>query len=79
MLTLPSGRKLTAGDVHVTENGGSVADETVIPAARANKKTFGTVLVLDTSYSMTGKPIAAAVEGRAGVRRPAQSQRSSWA
>ena len=61
-LTLPSPRKLTVGDVHVTENGGSVADETVIPAARANKQTFGTCLVLDTSYSMSGKPIEAAVK-----------------
>ena len=62
VLTLPSNRKLTAGDVHVTENGGAVADETVVPAAKANKQTFGTVLVLDTSYSMLGKPVAAAVK-----------------
>jgi tight adherence protein B len=62
VLTLPSDRKLTPGKVRVTENGGSVANETLVPASRANAKTFGTVLVLDTSYSMTGAPIEAAVK-----------------
>src|SRR5262249_3984619 len=60
--TLPNDRKLTVHDVHVKENGGPVADETVVPASRASAKTFGAVLVLDTSYSMTGKPIDAAVK-----------------
>ena len=62
VLTLPSPQKLTTGEVRVTENGGSVANETLVPASRANKQKFGTVLVLDTSYSMTGKPIEAAVK-----------------
>jgi tight adherence protein B len=62
VLTLPSDRKLTTGDVRVTENGSSVANETVVPASRANKQTFGACLVLDTSYSMSGKPIEAAVK-----------------
>jgi tight adherence protein B len=62
VLTLPNDRKLTIHDVRVRENGGSVLDPTLVPASRAGKKSFGTVLVLDTSYSMTGKPIAAAVK-----------------
>ncbi len=62
VLTLPSGRKLTIHGVTVTENGSSVAEPTLVPASQADKKTFGTVLVLDTSYSMTGQPIAAAVK-----------------
>jgi tight adherence protein B len=61
VLTLPKDRKLTIQDVNVKENGGSVAEPTLIPASRASKKSFGVVLVLDASYSMTGKPIAAAV------------------
>jgi tight adherence protein B len=62
VLTLPSDQKLTAGDVRVTENGASVAEQTLVPASRAAKKTFGAVLVLDASYSMTGKPIEAAIK-----------------
>jgi tight adherence protein B len=61
VLTLPKARKLTIQDVNVKENGASVAEPTLIPASRASKKSFGVVLVLDASYSMNGKPIAAAV------------------
>jgi tight adherence protein B len=60
VLTLPSDRKLTTSDVGVTENGNPVIDKTVVPASQGSKQ--GAVLVLDTSYSMTGKPIAAAVK-----------------
>ena len=61
VLSLPSGRGLSANDVSVTENGGPVAELSVVPASQASKKTFGVVLVLDTSWSMHGQPIAAAV------------------
>ncbi len=61
VLSLPSGRKLTAQDVSITENGTSVVDTTLVPASEASRKTFGVVLVLDTSWSMRGKPLAAAV------------------
>ncbi|HKD93815.1 MAG TPA: type II secretion system F family protein [Gaiellaceae bacterium] len=61
VITLPSDRKLTIHGVTVTENGSSVLDPTLVPASQADKKTFGTVLVRDTSYSMSGKPIAAAI------------------
>jgi len=61
VLSLPSGRKLTIHDVTVTENGSSVVDPTLVPASEASRKTFGVVLLLDTSWSMQGKPLASAV------------------
>jgi tight adherence protein B len=61
VLSLPSDRQLTAADVHVTENGGAVVGSTLVPASHASKAAFGTVLLLDTSYSMNGKPMAAAL------------------
>jgi tight adherence protein B len=62
VLTLPERRKLTVGDVRVTENGNSVVEPSLVPASRASRQTFGVVLVLDASYSMKGKPLAAAVK-----------------
>jgi Flp pilus assembly protein TadB/Mg-chelatase subunit ChlD len=61
VLSLPSARELTADRVHVSENGQDVLDVSVIPASRAGKQTFGTVLVVDASDSMHGVPIARAV------------------
>ena len=45
----------------MTENGSPVLSPTLVPASHASKEAFGTVLVLDTSYSMAGEPLAAAV------------------
>jgi tight adherence protein B len=61
VISLSSGRALTAGDVQVTENGNAVVDETLIPASLVDRRTFGTVLVLDASQSMEGRPIQSAV------------------
>jgi tight adherence protein B len=64
VLSIPTNRSLTIGDVSVTENGGAfgpVLHPTLVPASRTSKKTAGVVLLLDTSYSMTGKPLSAAV------------------
>ena len=61
VLSLPSGRKLSAHDVRVTENGNPVVEESLIPESQASKSAFGVVLVRDTSYSMIGAPIAAAI------------------
>ena len=61
VISLPSSQKLSTGDVSVTENRQPVVDPTVVPASRAAPKTFGTVLVLDKSYSMQGAPLAAAL------------------
>jgi tight adherence protein B len=61
VLSLPTGQRLTGSDVQVTENGGSVAAPTLVPASAASAKTFGVVLLLDTSWSMQGKPLASAI------------------
>jgi tight adherence protein B len=60
-LSLPSDLPLSARSVQVTENGRSVVDTKLVPASQAAQKTFGVVLLLDTSYSMKGKPLAAAL------------------
>jgi len=62
VLQLPSTQSLTLHDVDVTENGNPVLNPSLVPASHASKEAFGTVLVLDTSYSMAGEPLAAAVE-----------------
>jgi Flp pilus assembly protein TadB/Mg-chelatase subunit ChlD len=62
VLTLKTGLGLTTHNVRVTENGDDVLDTSLVPASEASKKTFGVVLVLDTSYSMKGKPLAAALD-----------------
>ena len=61
VLQLPSGQSLTIRNLDVTENGGPVLSPTLVPASHASKEAFGTVLVLDTSYSMAGNPIQAAI------------------
>jgi tight adherence protein B len=62
VLQLPSTQSLTIRNVDVTENGNPVLNPTLVPASHASKEAFGTVLVLDTSYSMAGEPLAAAVD-----------------
>ena len=61
VIVLPNSRKLTLRNVRVTENGSPVYKPSLTPASRASRKTFGVVLVLDSSFSMTGKPLAGAV------------------
>jgi tight adherence protein B len=46
----------------VTENGSPVLHPSLVPASQASEKTFGVVLVLDTSYSMNGEPLNAALD-----------------
>ena len=75
VLTLPSPRPLSASDVRVRENGRGVNGVTVVPAATASGKQFGVVLVIDASNSMSGKPVAAALEAAqqfVSHRTPAQ-------
>ena len=57
VLSLPTGMRLSAGEVQVTENGQPVNDLTVVPTSGAQVKDFGVVLVLDTSLSMRGKAL----------------------
>jgi tight adherence protein B len=62
VLSLPGERQLSTGQVQVTENGQPVVDLTVRPASAAGRTTtFGSVLVIDASDSMKGKPIASAM------------------
>ncbi|MFY9579606.1 MAG: type II secretion system F family protein [Gaiellaceae bacterium] len=60
VLSLPRGMQLKPSQVHVTENGGSVAGMSVIPVAEAHAQDFGVVLAIDASTSMEGKPERAA-------------------
>jgi tight adherence protein B len=62
VLSLPSTQKLTVNEVSVTENGRAVIEPSLVPASKTSKKTFGSVLVLDKSWSMGGEPIRAAVQ-----------------
>jgi tight adherence protein B len=72
---LSSGRALTAGDVVVKENGNDVVDVSLLPASLVDRRTFGAVLVVDTSLSMAGRPVqsaVAAVRAFASRRNPNQ-------
>ena len=75
VLSLKTVRPLTNRDVTVTENGGQVLHQSLVPASQASEKTFGVVLVLDASYSMDGEPLAAALDAErafATYRNPSQ-------
>jgi Flp pilus assembly protein TadB/Mg-chelatase subunit ChlD len=61
VLSLPSERALKADQVQVTENGNAVAGVIVTPASAAGGTAFGSVLIVDASDSMAGKPITAAM------------------
>ena len=60
-LSLPDSRALQPSDVTVTENGLPVKNIRLQAASKAAARTFGVVLVLDTSCSMRGKPLTAAL------------------
>jgi tight adherence protein B len=76
VLTLPERREVKPGDVSVSENGQDVEGLQVVPAQAANPRTFTTVLAIDTSQSMQGAPIQAAMAAARefAARRPAQEQ-----
>jgi tight adherence protein B len=61
VLSLPKLRVLTADQVQVTENGQGVAEMTIQPTSAAKGTRFGTVVIVDASDSMVGKPIASAM------------------
>jgi len=74
-LTLPRAMRLTDADVQVSENGRPVTDVHVSTAAGAEARRFGVVLAIDTSYSMRGAPLKAALHAaRAFVRRRTPAQ-----
>lgn len=76
VLTLPERRDLKAGDVAVRENGRDVEGVRVVPAKAADPRTFATVLAIDTSQSMRGAPIRAAMAAARefAAQRPAQQR-----
>ena len=61
VLTLPSPMAIDEGAVVARENGEPVSGLRVMPARSAEEGAFGVVLVIDTSQSMRGRPIADAV------------------
>ena len=74
ILSLPSGSQ--ASDVSVTENGQPVADVALGPTSAVRGRTFGTVLLIDASNSMEGRPLADAfAAARAFVARRNANQR----
>ena len=80
MLSLPEQPRADLRNVHVTENGDPVSESTLVAGEQGRRsETFGVVLVLDTSYSMAGKPLAAALAAAQSVRRRAQPERGSSA
>lgn len=76
VLTLPERRDLKPGDVTVSENGQDVEGVRVVPAEAANPRAFATVLAIDTSESMRGAPLQAAMAAARefAARRPAQER-----
>jgi tight adherence protein B len=61
VLTLPRQRALTTADLQIRENGQDVRGLNVTPGGAAGAQSFGTMLVIDTSRSMRGAPILAAM------------------
>src|SRR5258708_2126177 len=61
LLTLPSKVQLVPSQVSVTENGAPVQALTVTPASVVGESHFGTVLLIETSQSMQGSAIQAAM------------------
>jgi tight adherence protein B len=61
VLASTTGAPLSNVGIHVAENGRDVSKLSVIPAGETEKRTFGVMLVTDTSNSMIGAPIANAM------------------
>jgi tight adherence protein B len=76
VLTLPKRRALQPGDLKLRENGGDVADLRIVPGDAAGASTLGAMLVIDTSRSMRGAPIDAAMAAarQFAARRPARQR-----
>jgi tight adherence protein B len=60
-LALPKPQQLTASDVEVLENGKPVRGVSVTLADGTTARRFGVVLAIDTSDSMRGAPLSAAI------------------
>jgi tight adherence protein B len=74
-LTLPRPARLTAAQVEATENGHPVRNLSLSQPDGAAARRFGVVLAVDTSGSMHGRPLGAALRAtRAFVRHRNPSQ-----
>jgi len=75
-LTTAKAEHIDPGAVQVTENGLAVLDQRIVPAGAAAKGTFGVVLVIDASASMSGAPITNAMDAARAFagRRTANEQ-----
>jgi tight adherence protein B len=73
LLTLPAKTSLSSGQVSITENGAPVSGLSAVPANAVGQDHFGTVLLIESSDSMRGGPIQAAV----GAARSFAQQRSA--
>jgi tight adherence protein B len=62
ILSLPPGANVSARGIRVRENGVLVNGVSVIAADAAQQRNFAVLLAIDTSNSMRGKPISAAVD-----------------
>jgi tight adherence protein B len=63
VLTLPKVVNLDPNTVEISENGQQISNYAVLPATQAGgANEFGVVLVIDTSNSMRGEPIAGALQ-----------------
>lgn len=62
VLSLPPGVVIDPNDVSVSENGEPVHDLSVKSVGSSAESDFGTVLAIDASNSMRGKPIERAIE-----------------
>ncbi|MDP9345619.1 MAG: type II secretion system F family protein, partial [Actinomycetota bacterium] len=73
LLTLPVRRVLTPADLTVSENGTTVTGAAVVAGAGGGGRHIGTVLAIDSSQSMQGRPILAAMAAARAfaARRPA--------
>jgi tight adherence protein B len=76
VLTLSERRALRPGELVVRENGEDVDDLRIVPGDAAGARTLGAMLVIDTSRSMRGAPIEAAMAAarQFAARRPAQQR-----
>ena len=74
VVELPRQIDISRLHVHVRENGVPVKNPTIAPVGASGIR-FGSVLVIDSSLSMKGKPFAAALDAaRAFVQRRAPSE-----
>jgi tight adherence protein B len=75
VISLPKAAKLRLGQLHVTENGQPVTSLRLATPGAQGGSNFGTILLLDTSNSMRGEPIASAMTAArafAARRNPGQ-------